>query len=88
MEQEEQDRTLLVLQALNRQEGFTTWRDQIAKPFVEKLEREIHDNADKMDEVVLRANLKSLQAIKDLFYGVFDQVNFQVQNLKEEKKAN
>lgn len=85
-EQEEQNRTLELLNKLNHHEEFTLWRDEIAKPFIEKLEKEIMDNADKMSEVILRANLKSLHAVKDLFYGVLDQVAYQVQNLRDEEK--
>ena len=81
---EEEDRILELVNKLNHHEEFTTWRDIVAKPYIEKMENTINMEADKLDEVVLRANLKALQAIKYLFYGVLDQAAFQSQMLREE----
>jgi hypothetical protein len=73
MEQAEMDKNVELLKELNANEQFQIWRDWVAKPVLEQLEADLA-NADELDEVVLRAKLKHVAFVKDLFYDVFKKL--------------
>lgn len=76
-EQEKQEaenkKNILMLKQLDKLEPFQIWRDWVVSPVIAQLEAELA-NADKLDEVVLRANLKHLASVKYLFQDVFKQL--------------
>jgi hypothetical protein len=73
MEQAEMDKNVEMLKKLNANEQFQIWRDWVAKPVLEQLEADLA-NADQLDEVVLRAKLKHVAFVKDLFYEMFKKL--------------
>jgi hypothetical protein len=72
-EQDEMEKNVQLLKELNAMENFQVWRDWVAKPVLEQLEADLA-NADQLDEVVLRAKLKHVAFVKDLFYDVFKKL--------------
>jgi hypothetical protein len=73
MDQDEMEKNVEMLKKLNANESFQIWRDWVAKPVLEQLEADLA-NADELDEVVLRAKLKHVAFVKDLFYEVFKKL--------------
>ena len=72
-DQEVMDKNIDLLKQLSAMEPFQVWRDWVAKPVLEQLEADLA-NADQLDEVVLRAKLKHVAFVKDLFYDVFKKL--------------
>jgi hypothetical protein len=72
-EQAELDKNVELLKQLNTLEPFQVWIDWVAKPVLEQLEVDLA-NADQLDEVVLRAKLKHVAFVKDLFYDMFKKL--------------
>jgi hypothetical protein len=64
------------MKRLNKNEDFTVWRDQVAKPLLDQWELAMA-NADSLSEVILRANLKHYNTLKTLFYTWFENIEAQ-----------
>ncbi len=76
-EQQKQDaeakRKIVLLKELSAMESFQTWRDWVAQPVLDSLEADLN-NADQLEENVLRAKLKHVQFVRELFYDVFKKL--------------
>lgn len=74
-DEKELNRQLKLLKVLRGLEEFRVWRDLVAKPIIDGLEAEINSkDADSMPEVILRAKIKHLATMKELFYNIFDKL--------------
>lgn len=74
MDEETTERNIALLKQLSQMESFKVWRDWVAKPVLEQLESDLN-NADQLEEVVLRAKLKHIQFVKELFYEMFEKLS-------------
>jgi len=69
----EDKRKITLLKELSAMEAFHIWRDWVAQPVLESLEADLN-NADQLEESVLRAKLKHVQFVRELFYDMFKKL--------------
>lgn len=72
-ESNELKRQSLLLEELNKIEGFRIWRKEVIEPVLDQIDALIA-NSDALSEPVLRAKVQLRYLVKDLFYGIFDRV--------------
>lgn len=68
---DEQKRVMKLLQQLNHNEAFNEWRDLVAKPVIDQLERDL-GNCLTYPEATLKAKILHLNFVKELFYRIFE----------------
>lgn len=83
----DQEEFVNLMKQLERYEPFQVWRDQVAKPVIEQIEGELL-KADELPEAVVRGNLKYLTLVKALFYRLFEDNRFLLEDEKERRSTH
>lgn len=68
---DEQQRVMKLLEQLTHNEAFNEWRDLVAKPIVDQLERDL-GKCLEYDEATLKSKILYLNLVKELFYRIFE----------------